>query len=51
MFSELIEKLTRHEDLTAEEATAAMGEVMEVFEDIAEERMGSAYGEGQEKCF
>jgi anthranilate phosphoribosyltransferase len=29
MFSELLEKLTRHEDLTAEEAAAAMGEIME----------------------
>ena len=29
MFPALIEKLTRHEDLTAEEATAAMAEVME----------------------
>src|SRR5438874_224203 len=29
MFSQLIEKLTRHEDLTSEEATAAMTEVME----------------------
>ena len=29
MFPELIEKLTRHEDLTAEEASAAMAEVME----------------------
>src|SRR5437762_7997449 len=29
MFPELIEKLTRHEDLTADEAAAAMGEVME----------------------
>src|SRR5690349_5184068 len=29
MFPELIEKLTRHEDLTSEEAAAAMGEVME----------------------
>jgi len=28
MFQELIEKLTRHEDLTTEEASAAMGEVM-----------------------
>lgn len=29
MFAPLIDKLTRHEDLTAEEAAAAMGEVME----------------------
>jgi anthranilate phosphoribosyltransferase len=29
MFQELIEKLTRHEDLTADEASAAMAEVME----------------------
>src|SRR5437870_6199972 len=29
MFPKLIEKLTRHEDLTAEEAAAAMAEVME----------------------
>jgi anthranilate phosphoribosyltransferase len=29
MFPALIEKLTRHEDLTSEEAAAAMGEVME----------------------
>ena len=29
MFTELLEKLVRHEDLTAEEAAAAMGEVME----------------------
>jgi anthranilate phosphoribosyltransferase len=29
MFSQLIEKLTRHEDLTADEASAAMAEVME----------------------
>src|SRR6476661_10194797 len=29
MFQELIEKLTRHEDLTTEEASAAMAEVME----------------------
>jgi anthranilate phosphoribosyltransferase len=29
MFPELIEKLTRHEDLTADEAAAAMSEVME----------------------
>src|SRR6266545_2713780 len=29
MFAALIEKLTRHEDLTAEEAAAAMAEVME----------------------
>jgi len=29
MFTPLIEKLVRHEDLTMEEATAAMGEVME----------------------
>jgi len=29
MFQELIEKLTRHEDLTADEAAGAMGEVME----------------------
>jgi anthranilate phosphoribosyltransferase len=29
MFAELIEKLTRHEDLTGEEASAAMAEVME----------------------
>jgi len=29
MFPQLIEKLTRHEDLTSEEAAAAMGEVME----------------------
>jgi anthranilate phosphoribosyltransferase len=29
MFPQLIEKLTRHEDLTIEEAAAAMGEVME----------------------
>ena len=29
MFQELIEKLTRHEDLTADEAAAAMAEVME----------------------
>ena len=29
MFQELIEKLTRHEDLTSEEAAAAMSEVME----------------------
>src|ERR671929_2435282 len=29
MFTELIEKLTRHEDLTADEAAAAMAEVME----------------------
>ena len=29
MFSELLEKLTRHEDLTSEEAAAAMREVME----------------------
>jgi anthranilate phosphoribosyltransferase len=28
MFSRLIDKLTRHEDLTSEEAAAAMGEVM-----------------------
>jgi anthranilate phosphoribosyltransferase len=28
MFPELIEKLTRHEDLTSDEAAAAMGEVM-----------------------
>jgi anthranilate phosphoribosyltransferase len=28
-FSKLIERLARHEDLTADEATAAMGEVME----------------------
>jgi anthranilate phosphoribosyltransferase len=29
MFHELIDKLTRHEDLTTEEAAAAMGEIME----------------------
>src|SRR5947208_14175281 len=29
MFADLIEKLTRHEDLTADEAAAAMAEVME----------------------
>ena len=29
MFPDLIEKLTRHEDLTADDAAAAMGEVME----------------------
>src|SRR4026208_1253936 len=29
MFQHLIEKLTRHEDLTADEAAAAMAEVME----------------------
>src|SRR5258708_5752660 len=29
MFAELLEKLTRHEDLTAEEAAAAMDEVMQ----------------------
>src|SRR3954447_442122 len=29
MFQELIEKLTRHEDLTSDEAAAAMGEIME----------------------
>src|SRR3954449_10963380 len=29
MFSELLEKLTRHEDLTADEAAAAMAEIME----------------------
>src|SRR5438093_9800768 len=29
MFKDLIEKLTRHEDLTADEAAAAMAEVME----------------------
>src|SRR5256885_490466 len=29
MFQELIEKLTRHEDLTTDEAAAAMGEIME----------------------
>src|SRR2546429_5019304 len=29
MFQQLIEKLTRHEDLTTEEASAAMAEVME----------------------
>lgn len=29
MFPELIEKLTRHEDLTADEASAAMAEIME----------------------
>ncbi|PWT85313.1 MAG: anthranilate phosphoribosyltransferase [Blastocatellia bacterium] len=29
MFSQLIDKLTRHEDLTSEEAAAAMGEVMQ----------------------
>ena len=29
MFAQLIEKLTRHEDLTADEAAAAMAEVME----------------------
>src|SRR6266700_3020949 len=29
MFPELIEKLTRHEDLTADDAAAAMAEVME----------------------
>src|SRR5439155_24223570 len=29
MFQKLIDKLTRHEDLTADEAAAAMGEVME----------------------
>src|SRR3954463_544254 len=29
MFTELIEKLTRHEDLTSDEAAAAMAEVME----------------------
>src|SRR5438093_7467428 len=29
MFPHLIEKLTRHEDLTADEASAAMTEVME----------------------
>src|SRR3954471_3465925 len=29
MFTELLEKLTRHEDLTADEAAAAMGEIME----------------------
>jgi anthranilate phosphoribosyltransferase len=29
MFPQLIEKLGRHEDLTAEEAAAAMGEIME----------------------
>jgi anthranilate phosphoribosyltransferase len=29
MFTELIEKLTRHEDLSAEEAAAAMGTVMD----------------------
>src|ERR671939_1139454 len=29
MFSELLEKLTRHEDLTTEEAAGAMREVME----------------------
>ena len=29
MFQALIEKLTRHEDLTTEEAAAAMAEVME----------------------
>src|SRR5258706_8711889 len=28
-FSQLIDRLTRHEDLTADEASAAMGEVME----------------------
>ena len=29
MFSDLLEKLTRHEDLTSDEAAAAMREVME----------------------
>src|SRR5258706_9631969 len=29
MFQDLIEKLTRHEDLTADEAAAAMADVME----------------------
>src|SRR5437773_8325311 len=29
MFQKLIDKLTRHEDLTADEAAAAMGEVMD----------------------
>src|SRR3954447_15603484 len=29
MFQELIEKLTRHQDLTTDEASAAMGEIME----------------------
>ena len=29
MFQELIDKLTRHEDLTAEEAGAAMSEIMD----------------------
>ena len=29
MFAKLLEKLTRHEDLTSEEAAAAMTEVME----------------------
>src|SRR3954451_16877386 len=29
MFTELLEKLTRHEDLTADEAAAAMAEIME----------------------
>src|SRR5919204_1098969 len=29
MFSHLLEKLTRHEDLTSDEAAAAMGEIME----------------------
>src|SRR6185436_1581643 len=29
MFTELLEKLTRHEDLTADEASAAMAEIME----------------------
>ena len=29
MFPALIEKLTRHEDLTSDEAAAAMAEVME----------------------
>ena len=28
MFQELIDKLTRHEDLTADEASAAMVEIM-----------------------
>jgi anthranilate phosphoribosyltransferase len=29
MFAELIQKLTRHEDLTTEEAAAAMAQIME----------------------
>jgi anthranilate phosphoribosyltransferase len=29
MFQQLIEKLTRHEDLTTDEAAAAMAEIME----------------------